>query len=156
MKNCLLTSKIITKLLDKFKKTHKDRKLRILDISNNRLSVSSTLASHISSFFFNHKKPVSIILQGNLLASGATLTNLLSHSFPIHELNLYDSNLSDEAILSLSRANLRVARLIIAFNSTAFSAINTVRVFAQKLGENTFISHLDLSGIESLSQPEYL
>ncbi|CAG9310605.1 unnamed protein product [Blepharisma stoltei] len=156
LQNCMLSFEVLNKILKTFQSAEKDSGLRVLDLGNNRLAFTAKATYAISELFskVSLNKAKSIILQGNILQSGEAMEALFSHNFSLLKLNLYDSNLSSEALLAISdilAQNRSIQHLNLGFNSQAFLDHEIVSRFAISLGCNRYIEELILSGNESLS-----
>jgi Ran GTPase-activating protein (RanGAP) involved in mRNA processing and transport len=146
LQNCLLTGSTFTSLLKLLKKAKTP--LLELDIANNRIQISPVHAEVISLVFSRSAQAVCLSLKGNNCADPLLFSSLFNTSFALKSLNLYDSCLSAESLLMLSKAisfNRAIFSLDLGFNSAAFENYVTVSSFAQSVGENSRIERLSLN-----------
>lgn len=157
LQNCCITSKTLVEILKLLKK-HQNP-INFLDISNNRLKIEPIHSEVISQFFAVTPKPKSLILKGNNCANPTTFKELYSKEIILKELNLYDSGLSADALLVISRilsVNRSIRKLNLGYNSEAFENYVNVHTFGQSVGANSNIMVLNLSDNASLGRPEHL
>ena len=157
LQNCMINESFLLKILRLF--VISSNRLKSFDISNNRLTIESPLTQLISVLFSKTPSYKSFSLKGNICTSPQAMSELFTQNIKLLNLNLYDTNLSAEAltvIASALRNNVPILNLNLGFNSAAFEDSEIVTIFSESVAENKFIEHLDLSGNESLGTAESL
>lgn len=160
LQNCGIEFENLQKILKIFL-VFKLSGLRNLDLGNNRLSFTAKITFLISELMSKlaKNKTKSIALQGNILNDSEAIQALFTHKYTISKLNLYDSNLSPEALFALSEVisdNRSIQSLNLGFNSQAFVNSDIVRRFGRSLAKNRCIEELVLNGNESMSEDHIL
>ena len=157
LKNCMISSLTLTnllKLLVKYKSS-----LTTLDISNNRLPLDPIHSEFMSLLFSSTSRLKSLNFQGNLCNSPLFFRELYSQDICLSELNLYDTNLSAEGLLTISKIlslNKIITSLNLGYNSAAFENFVNINTFASSVSENSNIQFLTLSENLSLGRPDNL
>ena len=151
MQNCLVSPASFLKVVKLF--ISSSRSLVSLDISNNRLNIEPQLTQLINSLFSKTNKLKSLSLQGNICSDSHAIAELFTENIRLLHLNLYDTNLSSEALTVISHAlriNSTILQLNLGFNSQAFEDPQIVGLFAESISENQHIEELNLNGNETL------
>ena len=157
MQNCMMSSSCLIKIIKLF--TNSSRSLISLDISNNRLLIEPLLTQAISSLFSKSSKLKSLSLQGNICTSAQAMAELFAQKTRLQQVNLYDTNLSVEALTVISqvlRSNAVILHLNLGFNSQAFEDPDIVGIFSESIAENEYLEELNLNGNDTLSAVENL
>lgn len=157
MQNCMVSASSLIKILKVFLK--KPNSLVSLDFSNNRIQFEPGLSQAICELFSKTAKLKSLTLQGNICTSSQAMAELFTQKFSLLHLNLYDTNLSPEALTVISqvlRRNVCILNLNLGFNSEAFENPDITGIFSESVSENQYIEELCLNGNESLSDVENL
>jgi DNA-binding Lrp family transcriptional regulator len=157
LENCLLSNKLLIKLLNKLSKMKMRHNVIHLDLSNNQIEINEKLSEKISRFFEGSFKPkqITLNLQGNLIIPAMVMTKLLSVNRDFKELSLYDTRLSPEALLALSEVlakNKVIIKLDLSYNPSAFTSSEVVHTFGISIGINSNIESLNLSGNTSIQK----
>lgn len=161
LSNCCLDEETLTIILTGLIRVDKAIALRYLDISSNRITISMSLGSLLNQVFkkSGSNKAKTIHMKGNSLMSELSVRALLSPSYPILELNLYDSGLSAEALIAISEylaANIYIQKLDLAYNSDAFMNTTACTIFGKAVSANANIESLNLAGNSALGSKECL
>ena len=157
LQNCMITSKSLKKIIKVLISNSKS--FKILDISNNRLELDSSLTSNLSLLLSKTMKLKHLKLQGNICENSQALAKLFTFDIRLTELNLYDTNLSKECLAVLAsvlEANRTILNLNLGYNDDAFEDLDVVAAFANSVGENKCIEELNLSGNENLGNTDNL
>ena len=157
LENCLLSNKLLIKLLNKLNKLKIRHNITHLDLSNNQIEINEKLSDKISKFFESSfkSKQITLNMQGNLITSASVMCKLLSTNRDIKELSLYDTRLSSEALLALSETiakNKVIIKLDLSYNPSAFTCSDVVHSFGISIGINQHIESLNLSGNTSIQK----
>lgn len=155
LQNCMLSAPALTKLLKLLKKYKSS--ISNIDLSNNRLSLNLLHTQLISSIFSIFPKAKSLNFKGNICSSSQLFQDLYIYEISLKELNLYDTSLSPEGLLTISKVlslNKTISNLNLGFNSEAFENYVNVNTFACSISENSNIEYLTLSENISLGQTD--
>lgn len=154
LKNCMLSDTVLKQIFRVLAKTGAEAELRVLDLANNRLNLSSEVARRIARLFSaGRTKGKALVLQGNIVSDPTGLAMLFSYEFPLVELNLYDTNLSEDALAILCQVlskNRHIQDLDLGFNLEAFTSDDLIVQFARSVSENSHLEKLNLSGNEGI------
>lgn len=161
LQNCMLSAATANTLLLIFLNFSGKICLTSLDIGNNSIVLSTTLALTICKVFEKSGKNdwKSLKLQGNVISEPEALSQLLTCACPFSHLNLYDCYMQPQCLQVLSEClsqNKKVSKLDLSYNPEAFVSKNYTSSLGIALGVNTIMTSLKLSGNSSLSRKSLL